>query len=307
MNKRVSSMKQFITVIFLFFLIAANASAQGNSSLSNDPYNHWDGHTHWTKYLRMSAGYMGPNSLPVPEIRKGTIDSMLTFEASAVNNYNPRDNTPNLFMRLHIPIAKNKISLELYGVPIEFYNMDSSLRFERKTFKLRGKGATAGDLYISFIINLLKNRKNLPDLALSINTRTASGNGEEEARYTDAPGYFFDLSAGKTFVLQNSSIRAYSLLGFYVWQTNIDNNPQDDAFLYGAGFDYTKAKFKYSASVNGYIGYVGNGDKPMVARTSLIYKPKKLAYKLAYQQGLHDYNYKTVLLGLIWTIGKANK
>src|ERR1700752_2946230 len=125
--------KYFMLSTLVLLFVTEYTSAQGNSKLSDDPYHHWDGVTHWTKYLRMSAGFMGPNALPVPEIRKGTIDSVLTLEASAVNNYNPRDNTPNLFMRLHIPIAKNKVSLEIYGVPVEYYNMDSSLRFERKT------------------------------------------------------------------------------------------------------------------------------------------------------------------------------
>ncbi len=74
--------------------------------------------------------------------------------------------------------------------------MDYETILERRVRYLDGKGTANGDFYFSTIIQLLKKEK-LPEVALRMACRTASGNNLGSARYTDAPGYFLDISLGK--------------------------------------------------------------------------------------------------------------
>jgi len=140
-----------------------------------------------------------------------------------------------------------------------------------------------------------------PDILLGVTLRTASGGGLGNARYTDAPGYYFDLSAGKTFFEDRKvSLRPYVMLGFYVWQTNVEIWAQNDAFLYGVGVSLLNKKMEFSAKYGGYKGYIGNGDAPMVLRANAIFKLPKTHFKLSFQQGLQDYEYSTLSLGTVF-------
>ncbi|MCD4745738.1 MAG: hypothetical protein K8R58_05520, partial [Bacteroidales bacterium] len=127
-------------IILLLILFFNNAISQNDPSIEDDPNRNWDGITHWSRYIIMSPKYMGPNALPVPEIRNGLLNDEIEFEISTEYHFMKGDNTYNLFSKLYFPFAKNKIAVELYGVPVEYYQMDSSLRYERKTFFLEGEG-----------------------------------------------------------------------------------------------------------------------------------------------------------------------
>ena len=96
-------MKNIITGILLFYSIFL--FAQANPYLSNDPYHHWDGITHWSKYLIVSPGYFGPNALPVPDVKQGLIGDFFHGELSLVNHFSKRDNTNNLYTNFYIPFA----------------------------------------------------------------------------------------------------------------------------------------------------------------------------------------------------------
>ena len=50
-------------------------------------------------------------------------------------------------------------------------------------------------------------------------------------------------------------------------------------------------KFQYSNSFEGYSGYIGNGDKPRVYRTSLKYKANNISYQIGWQKGFNDLAY----------------
>ena len=53
------------------------------------------------------------------------------------------------------------------------------------------------------------------------------------------------------------------MAGFYSWQTNDELNLQNDAMLYGLGFDLVKNNWTLASSWSGYHGYKDNGDRPM--------------------------------------------
>lgn len=266
----------------------------------NDKHN-WDGVTNWARYMTYSPAYFGPNALPVPEIRDATIERRVNLETRADLHFSTGDNTQNLFLKLIYPFWDGRVALELHGVPLEHFKMDTITRDERAGRDLEAEGIAAGDLNIGMLIQLLRGHKHWPDILLGITLRTASGGNLGNARYTDAPGYYFDLSMGKTFFSDKKvSLRPYVLLGFYVWQTNRDDWRQNDAILYGLGLSLFNDKFECNAKYGGYKGYIDNGDAPMVIRANAIYKIPKTHFKLSFQQGLQDFEYSTVSLGAVF-------
>ena len=290
-------------IIFYLLLPCSGLFAQTDYSWW-DKIHHWDGHTPWIKYLTFSPAYLGTNALPVPEISKGSVGNKGTLELSADGHFSRGDNTQNLFTRLYYPVVRGIVAVESYVVPIEHFKMDIITRDFRAARIKSGEGTAGGDIYFATIVQLVKDRK-FPDMALRLGCRTASGTNVSAARYTDAPGYFMDISIGKEFGKENTcikKIRPYAMLGFYSWQTNSDRWRQDDAFLYGAGIDLSSEKFTLSASAGGYKGYIKNGDSPAVARLGLFRNGNHFNYGMSLQAGLNDYAYKSVRLSLVYNL-----
>jgi len=270
-----------------------------NKSTNEDP--------HWSDLVVMSSRYMGPNALPVPDIRTGKINSHWELTTGFDYQFFKYDKTVDFFAKMNIPLVKNIVSLEFYGVVVEYFKMDTILKQERNTFDYEWKNYAFGDLNFATIIQLLKDHDKLPDISLRLNCRTASGTNLRAARYTDMPGYFFDLSFGKKIELKEKvikNINIYSMLGFYVWQTNSVKHRQNDAFLYGIGADINFSKIELSNSFGGYIGYIGNGDKPMVYRIHVMYKTKNIYYKIGWQAGINDVLYNSFTLSLVFNFDK---
>ncbi|MEN8225996.1 MAG: hypothetical protein ABFS05_11630 [Bacteroidota bacterium] len=266
----------------------------------NNKHN-WDGVSPWSSYLIFSPAYFGPNALPVPEIRDAMSDTNISLESSFDLHFSKGDQTQNLFLKLRYPFLEGMIAIEVFGVPIEHYALDTITRDERRARGYDCRGTAFGDLYFSTLIQVLRDKGAWPDLMLGITLRTASGDVLGDARFTDAPGYYFDLSAGKSFQLSPKfKVRPHVMMGFYVWQTNHDAWRQNDAFLYGAGVSVYSKKTEFSAKWGGYNGYIGNGDEPMVLRANAVYKLSKLHLKLAFQQGLNDFNYTSVRIGSVF-------
>jgi len=296
-------LRKGIIFILLLLLPAVIANAQTDYSWWVQ-IHHWDGHTSWMKYLTYSAQYFGPNALPVPEVSKGNVGTRGTAEFAADGHFGKGDNTQNVFTKVYYPVVGKLIAIEAYVVPIEHFKMDTATRDIRAARIKSGEGTAGGDVYFATILQLVKNKK-FPDVALRMACRTASGTNVSAARYTDAPGYFFDLSFGKEYRHESSFIRAvrpYAMLGFYCWQTNSDDHRQDDSFLYGAGIDCSSPKLTLSASVGGYAGYLKDNDRPAVARISMFKNGNHFNYGISLQAGLHDYPYNSVRLSLVYNL-----
>ncbi len=297
-------MKKILFIIF--FSISLQSFSQ--SYIWWNKINNWDGITNWYKYLIFSPKYMGPNALPVPEIKNGTLNYHTNFQLYYENQSFSGDNTNDLFTKLHFPLFSDRVALDISIVPIEFYKMDTITRDIRHERDFDGKGFSYGDFYVATYIQLIKDKKYFPDVLLTINLKTASGNNIEAARYTDSPGYFFDLSFGKKYKLNSVFFRAlqpFAMFGFYCWQTNLDNHFQDDAFLYGLGFSFLLKNIEISNQFGGYIGYLNNGDKPAVYRFILQTKTSSFVnYKLQVQRGLHDFLYTSIRIGCEFDFSK---
>ena len=183
------------------------------------------------------------------------------------------------------------------------YRTDTLTRDLRRSREYDAQGVSLGDVYVGTYIHLFEERKWTPDVLLSVNLKTASGSQFSGARHTNAPGYYFDVSAGKVLFQGEGlirNIRAYALIGFYVFQTNLENHMQNDALQYGAGIDIYFGHLQVEQQIGGYIGYLGNGDKPMVYRLNMTwYSKKNMNLKFRFQQGFFDFPYTSIRLSTV--------
>ena len=307
------NIRAFCPMVILLSLAVWQLPAQeGDYEWWNQMHN-WDGVTHWSDYIIPSPYYMGPNALPVPYSEKGKVRSDASFGLGYRYHFSASDPTQNLYAGLYVPLFGQRAALGIWGAPVERYNMDASAVMERRTRNRDGKGNASGDIHIDCIYQILRN-KSFPDLALRISLRTASGNSLGDARYTDAPGYSFDLSAGKEIPMDSKGdkkICIHAMAGFYAWQMNLKNNRQNDAFLFGTGADFHWGKFSLENSLAGYLGYLGDEeatvvkqepvafrDRPVVFRTQISHRMKKINAMIGYQAGLHDWQYHTLKITL---------
>lgn len=248
------------------------------------------------QYIVLSPGYLGPNALPVPEIKTGRMEEDLTATVGGDLHYSKGDDTKNLSTKIHIPFGSKMISLDLWGVPTEYYKMSNETRDERLARDSIGKGFSTGDFYFGTQIVVLKETKRRLGFLVNLVARTASGNNMGNARFTDSPGYYFDGSFGKSFLVNNrffSELRFFGMGGFYVWQTNDVRSRQDDAFLFGGGAEVYAGSFKLNTALGGYSGYQKNKDRPLVYRAILTKKTLKTDFIFSYQVGLRDFKYNT--------------
>ncbi len=289
--------------ILLLAILLNSASAYSQDwSWWNEKHN-WDGVTHWTHYLIVSPSYLGPNALPVPAIKQGIILQNFTMDIGGEGHFSTGDKTTNLYTDIFIPVCKSRAGINLTWIPVEYYQMDTLTRDERRARDYDGKGFATGDLIIGTYIRILKERDRLPGILLTINLKAATGSNMEGARYADSPGYHFDLSFGKSFPVKKQHLtyfRLYGMMGLYVYQTHYDKNYQNDAFLYGGGINLGWKKFIIENQLGGYIGYIGDGDRPVVYRLKIrSNRDARLNYALLFQQGIHDFDYSTIRVSAI--------
>lgn len=282
------------------------ATAQQDYGWWNEA-NDWDGTSPWRSYLTLAPAFMGPNALPVPEIRNGHIEERALLRIAGDAHFSQGDDTQNAFVELSLPLFSDRVALNLAYVPFEHFAMTTETRDKRSARDFDGEGTAVGDLYVGTHIQLLRDHNRLPDVLLTINLKTASGNRLDAARYTDTPGYFFDVSVGKTYVLGErvKSVRPYAMAGFYVWQTYQDLHYQNDAVLYGVGADLDLGDFIVSNVLGGYYGYLDQGDRPLVYRLSLASQLSgRVNYLARLQHGITDFPYTSVRVGVNFRLAK---
>lgn len=266
----------------------------------------WDGVTPWNRYMTLSAGYLGPNALPVPEVRDGRVDTLFRFDLLAGGHFSPGDRTVDGYVRLAAPFSDGKVSFEIAAVPIEYYVTDTATRDERASRERDGRGLAAGDIHLTTLIQLIRDHPSIPDILLETSFRIPSGKTLLGARYTDAPGYHMDLSFGRLLSPQcRFKVRAYALAGYYAYQTFDPQHLQDDCFLYGIGVRIATPGWAWSNQLTGYSGYMDNGDRPRLYRSELRRIGAAFDGLLQIQVGLHDFEYRSVHAGLSWKISHA--
>jgi hypothetical protein len=293
-------MLKILAGLLLTFLIPLGLQSQ-NKFIPPDPYTSWDGITHKSKYLITSSGFMGPNSLPVPELHKGIVPEKFYWTGQYEYYLGKGNQTQDFYARFIIPIKK-RVGIEFTYVPVEFFSMDSATSRTWRTFSgAPAEGHSLGDIYFGTIIQIVRDHPAIPNISLAMTCRTASGTGRENARHTDTPGYHLDASMGDAYPMGEGFFRSlgwYIEGGFLVWQTYLDNYPQNDAWLYGAGIDLDFRDFFIHQNIRGYSGYMNNGDQPVVYGADLGIRIGTAAFTFGYQYGLRDYPFQCFRAGI---------
>jgi hypothetical protein len=283
--------------------IASFSSAQSYTWWENTV--HWDGVTPWERYITFTPGFLGPNALPVPHISNGSIDSINTLGLSTDFYFSKGDHTQNVSLYGNYCLVKGKISFDIYWVPIEFFTMNHDIKTERHVFTLHYYDRHAsGDIYLNTNVQLFNNKKRNIQSAIRIGYRFASSE-IGAARFTDAPGYYFDLSFAKGFH-SAPALKWIVMAGGYFWQAdNIERHRQDDAFLFGSGFEWNRKTFRIQTCIAGYLGWFNKlRDKPVVYRLNVDKSFKREIVFFQFQQGLHNFNYTSLKTGIKFRFGK---
>ena len=290
--------KIFLFLLILFF--AGVVQAQEDWGWWNELHGWESGMPGWRSFITVSPGYLGPNALPVPDVAKGLLNTKKSLELSSDFHFMSGDHAQDLSGRFYYPFS-DKIAIELYGVLLEHYSMTDEIRDERAARDRDGEGLAIGDLYFSTMIQLVKDRK-FPNTLLRMVGKTASGGRLDAARYSDSPGYFFDLSFSKEIprFAGNFQLMPFGSFGFYSWQTNDMDNLQNDAFMYSLGFELSNEKWEVTNSFGGYSGYKDERDEPMVYTFGVKRNFDKNAIRLQYIYGLRDWEYQTIKVAYVW-------
>ncbi|MGM9837086.1 MAG: hypothetical protein ACI30A_01185 [Paludibacteraceae bacterium] len=263
----------------------------------------------------IAPAYFGPNAFPVPDMLDGRTQSHLRVEVAGDGYFGYEgDWTADVFARVYIPLFTERVNLTLWMPVQEWYAMTPE---RQRTCRLQDMvpmtGHEAGDVYVSTDIQVWKARKWSPDVMLRAAIKTASGGSFEKARYYDNPGYFFDLSvgkslyfgAGKQFPYADAAdakveLRFAGSAGFLCWQT--DNGRQNDAVMYGLQMLLRSEYVSLRATWNGYVGWENDGDRPMVVKARLAGHAKGFEPFAEYQYGIKDYPFHMVRVGLAYHI-----
>ncbi|MBK7306569.1 MAG: hypothetical protein IPI88_05705 [Chitinophagaceae bacterium] len=228
-------MRILISLLFIFSALPVKSQTLAQwSQLVN-----WDGVSHWSRYLRTHPAYQGPNALPVPRVGNGRIDSSFFISAGGSFHFSKGDNTQNYTVYANYCLVKELISMDIYWVPFEYYQLSHAMKEERRIypqFYYDKKGE--GEIHLNTNIQLLKRWRKYIDLKARIGYRFPTGSGFGAARDIDAPGYYFDISFGKP--IRHSALTWTGMLGFYSWHIESDKNNQDDAILFGTGLVWDK-------------------------------------------------------------------
>jgi hypothetical protein len=295
-------------LLFLMTLVSSQLSLYSQDVILLNNSINQDGDYAWRNDITYSAKFMGPNALPVPEISRGDFVDFTEIELGGEQHFSIDDKTFNILTNFTFPIVKDRAGLKIHYRPVEFFRTDSSIQDFRAAHDYQQEGFSFGDIYLSTLIQVIKDHEKLPDLLISISLKTASGTNLGNARHTDAPAYYFDASFGKTFQTGMKFIpswRPYFMAGFYSYQTNSIVYTQNDAFLFGAGFNTTTSLLVIDNQIGGYIGYFGNGDQPVVYRLKFQTRQKSiLDYNLSFQFGIHDISFTTLQLSAIVRLEK---
>jgi hypothetical protein len=153
----------------------------------------WDGVSHWSRYIKTFPAYQGPNALPVPRVGNGLIDSSFFISAGGSFHFSKGDNTQNYTVYANYCLVKELISMDIYWVPFEYYQLSHAMKEERRIypqFYYDKKGE--GELHLNTNFQILKRWKKYINLKARIGYRFPSGSGFGAARDIDAPGYYFD-------------------------------------------------------------------------------------------------------------------
>ena len=266
----------------------------------------------------IAPAYFGPNAFPVPDMLDGRVQNHLRVEIAGDGYFGFQgDKTANAFARVYVPLFTDRVNLTVWMPVMEWYEMTPERqRVCRLQDSVAISGHGAGDAYFSTDIQILRDKKWAPDIALRAACKSASGGQYELARHYDCPGYFMDLSLGKSWYLGADNrnrvsdnggveLRLAGSAGFLCWQT--DNGRQNDAVMYGLQLLLKSQYLSLRTTWSGYVGWENMGDRPMIIKGRLAGHAKGFEPYVEYQYGIKDYPFHMLRVGLAYNIDILKK
>ena len=288
-------LRKFITVLSLLLCFSAAAQVPVEQS------------SHGISLI--SPKYFGPYAFPVPELLEGEICSDMHLEISgdyasgSLAGKDFPDRTGAATFKASFPLWTDRATLSVWGEMHEWFSDTPQTRAARRVSEQYPlKEESAGNVYFSIDMLVLKESAKRPSIALRAATQSATGDKYEMARHYDAPGYFFDISAGKSFeVGGNGSFRASATAGFVCWQ--IDRGTQNDALMLGAKASYRSSLMTLSAEYGQYTGLEKkkselSGDAPKSISLEAAVHCGKISPFLCWKKGLNDWPFSIVRAGI---------
>jgi len=286
-----------VFLLAIIFLSSGRGSAQDHAWWSNNVQ--WDGITHWREYLVFSPRYLGPNALTIPEQAQGRVFSESEIRLTGNAQWAPGDRTWHPALYARYAAWPQRISFDLYWVPLEFFQTTHEWKTDRRVFHtFYNAGQATGDLHLNTQIQVKTETDDWPGITLRVGYRLPSSNTVGAARFTDSPGFNIDFSVGKDFPVWSGTWRPVAMLGLLVWQTNQDTHVQNDAVLLGGGFSYQQEVWESGMYLRGYAGYLNNGDRPFLAEAYLKRNWKRGNLFLRFQFGMNDRLYDRLEVGI---------
>ncbi|MEY2948911.1 MAG: hypothetical protein RLZZ248_112 [Bacteroidota bacterium] len=262
----------------------------------------WDGETAWTQYLIFSPGRMGPNALPVPSFSNGQVDSSHHLSWTNQLTFTKGESTYSTILEAQYVPLPHRLSFRLFWMPLEWFRTSHFLKTERKVFHEFYDDQTAmGDVYLETSHALI--HRSHYSAVLRLGYKFAASSHLGAARFTDTPGYYFDISFVRNFPLSTQANFALSAMtGLYIWQTN--NSPvhrQNDAFLYSVQLKLNHTYSTFILGLGGYIGYLNNGDQPHLMELGYrVERSAKWAIQITGRKGVNkDWPFTSLAIQII--------
>ncbi len=99
---------KFPFLYILFFLFSIQLIAQNpdvDYSWWNELHNWQEGKPGWRNWMKITPGYLGPNALPIPDVKKGILSEESEIEISASAHFLSGDPTQDISGRFYFPFA----------------------------------------------------------------------------------------------------------------------------------------------------------------------------------------------------------
>ena len=286
-------------LIFIFFQIPAIALSVEAPQWWKDVHQYNPDKSVYD-YLTYTTSFFGPNALPVPELYDGRVPEKHQVDVSVDGFWGFGDQTQSLSSRFTYVPKPGRLAISCWGVFLEHYQTTPAVRDKRASMIESGEETVViGDLYLSTLMSVFKEKKYVPDVNLEIVLKTSSSKSPYNARFFDTPGYWFDLTAGKSLKFPQSfiqEIRFVGMFGFLCYQLNSAN--QNDAPLYGGKVILSSDKWSFENGIHGYSGWLDKGDKPQVFRSKLDFRQGHMIFYLQFQYALRDYPFHRLQTGI---------
>jgi hypothetical protein len=288
-------------LLLVFFAAVFDCSNAQNDYNWWNKKHQWDGKSSPLNYIKRTPGFLGPNALPVPELNDTKINFRTYVYTGARLQFSQNEKVVNPEIGIYFPVQKNRIALSFYSRLFEFYETDSILRDVRFAKDSVSKGVSKSESFLQARARVWENFYFFPDFSIEFGLKLNTGKNLENARHTNAPGYWFLGNFAKDiYNKEKFNVRVISMLGGFIWQAG--DNQQNDSWMYGIGVQIKKNATTFLADASGYRGYRNNGDRPFVTRIKLEQEQNKLSYFFNYQKGWSDFISNGFFVGIKYKI-----